>query len=294
MKMIASAIVTELGEPMHRAFILILFFGLISISGFAQNPKWAVWETEADTLMSHEDFSGAIKLYTKVIDASKLKDEPSYRVLYKRAVGYYSAGNFQKAVADMDRFIPKFQENYQARILRALAYRELGDVDNQFADVEKALELSRGEPQIMKWRAGLLMEKGEYELAKKDLLLVKLFQDDPEVEMNLAFAYYSLEKPDSALMAVNKSIEMDATFAPAYLYGGTFALEEENFELALKYLEVALRLDPENINALFYKGVALVELKKEKEGCSCLNKAFMAGQDDAADYLKQYCYGVDK
>ena len=292
--MIANAIVTELGEPMHRVFILILFFGLISFSGFTQNPKEAAWETEADTLMSHEDFIGAIKLYSKVIDASKLKDEKSYRALYKRAVGYYSSGNFLKAIADMDRFIPKFQENYQARILRALSHRELGDVDNQFADVEKALELSRGEPQIMKWRAGLLMEKGEYELAKKDLLLVKLFQDDPEVEMNLAFAYYSLEKADSALMAVNKSIELDATFAPAYLYGGSFALEEENFELALKYLDVALRIDPENVSALFYKGVALVELKKEKEGCSCLTKAFMAGQDDAADYLKQYCYGVDK
>ncbi len=294
MKTIASAIVTELGEPMHRTFILILFFGLISVSGFAQNPKWAVWETEADTLMSHEDFKGAIKLYTKVIDASKLNDEKSFRVLYKRAVGYYSSGDFEKAIADMDRFIPKFQESYQARILRALGYRELGEVDKQLVDVEKALELSRGEPQIMKWRAGLLMEKGEYELAKNDLLLVKLFQDDPEVEMNLAFAYYSLNHSDSALMAINKSIELDATFVPAYLYGGTFALEEENFELALKYLNVVLRLDPENMTALFYKGVALVELKNEKEGCSCLNKAFMAGQDDAADYLKQYCYGVDK
>lgn len=294
MKTIVNAIVTELAEPMHRAFILILFFGLISISGFAQNPKWAAWETEADTLMSHEDFEGAIKLYTKVIDASKLKDEKSYRALYKRAVGYYSSGAFEKAIADMDKFIPKFQESYQARILRALSYREIGEVDKQLIDVEKALELSRGEPQIMKWRAGLLLEKGEYELAKKDLLLVKLLQDDPEVEMNLAFAYYSLSQPDSAIMAINKSIELDGTFAPAYLYGGSFSLEEENFELALKYLDVALRLDPENMTALFYKGIALVELKKESEGCSCLNKAFMAGQDDAADYLKQYCYGVDK
>jgi hypothetical protein len=53
---------------------------LISVLGFAQNPKWAAWETEADTLMSHEDFVAAIKLYTKVIDASKLKDENSFRV----------------------------------------------------------------------------------------------------------------------------------------------------------------------------------------------------------------------
>lgn len=279
---------------MYRRVSLILFVSAITLTVFSQNPKWAAWETQADTLMSREDFKGAIKLYTKVISASKLKEKTSYRPLYKRAVAYYSSGDFNNAIADMNRFIPEFPENYQARILRALSYRELDDLDSQLTDVEKALELTGGEPQILKWRAGLLMEKNEYQQAKEDLLIVKQFQDDPEVEMNLAFAYYSLEKPDSALMAINKSIELDATFAPAYLYGGSFSLEEENYELALQYLDIALRLDPENVTAQFYKGIALVELKKEAEGCRCLTKAFMAGQDDAGDYLKQYCYGVEK
>jgi Flp pilus assembly protein TadD len=54
------------------------------------------------------------------------------------------------AIADMNRFIPEFPENYQARILRALSYRELDDVDNQLIDVETALELTGGEPQILK------------------------------------------------------------------------------------------------------------------------------------------------
>ena len=278
---------------MHRV-LLILVVSTITLTGFSQNPKWTAWETEADTLMGQQKFKEAAKLYSKVVDASKLKDKASFRVLYKRAVAYYSDGNFQNAIRDMDRFIPEFPENYQAHILRALAYRELDDVDNQLKDVEAALELSGGEPQIMKWRASLLMEKNEYKAAKEDLLIVKQFQDDPEVEMNLAFAYYSLDNPDSALLAINKSIELDATFAPAYLYGGSFSLEQENYELALKYLNVALKLDPENVTALFYKGVALVELKKEGEGCRCLSKAFMAGQDDAADYLKQYCYGIEK
>lgn len=278
---------------MHRV-LLIFFLSAITIAGFSQNPKWTAWETEADTLMSQQKFKEAAKLYTKVIDASKLKDKTSYRSLYKRAVAYYSDSDFQKAIKDMDRFIPEFPENYQAHALRALAYRESGDVDNQLKDVEAALELSGGDPQIMKWRASLLMEKGEYKLAKDDLIIVKQFQDDPEVEMNLAFAYYSLDNPDSAMMAINKSIELDGTFSPAYLYGGSFSLEQENYEMALKYLNVALKLDPDNVTALFYKGVALVELKKEAEGCSCLSKAFMAGQDDAGDYLKQYCYGIEK
>ena len=37
----------------------------------------------------------------------------------------------------------------------------------------------------------------------------------------------------------------------------------------------------------------MLELKNDKEGCSCLTKAFAAGEDDAAGYLKEYCYGVE-
>jgi len=97
MKTNASAIATEV-DRMHRVFFSILLLSLVSLSGISQNPKWAAWETEADTLMSHEDFKGAIKLYTKIIDASKLKDKTTYRPLYKRGVAHYSSGEFQKAI----------------------------------------------------------------------------------------------------------------------------------------------------------------------------------------------------
>jgi tetratricopeptide (TPR) repeat protein len=262
-------------------------------SGHAQDPKWKAWETEADTLMNRKDFAAAVKLYTQLIDATKLKERTDYRALYKRGVAFYSQSDFKNAVADMDRFIPQFQESYQARILRALCYRELGETDKQLEDVEKALTLSGGDPQILKWRAGLLIEKEKFNQAIEDLLLVRQMQDDPEVELNLGFAYYSIEKRDSALMAINKAIVLEATFLPAYLYGGSFSLEDAKYELAIRYINVALMLEPTNATAWFYKGVALIELKKEDEGCSCLRKAFYAGQDDAGDYLKQYCYGVE-
>jgi len=259
----------------------------------AQDEKWRAWETEADTLMSHEDFEGAVKLYSKVIEESQLKERQDYRSLYKRSVAYYSQGDFKNALSDMERFIPQFQESYQARILRALCYRELGETDKQLIDVEKALELSGGDAQILKWRAGLLIEKEEFNQAIEDLLTVRQLQDDPEVELNLGFAYYSVDKKDSALLAINKAIELEATFLPAYLYGSSFSMETGNYELSIKYVNVALMLEPDNATAWFYKGVALMELKKEDEACSCLRKAFYAGQDDAGAYLKQYCYGIE-
>jgi tetratricopeptide (TPR) repeat protein len=274
---------------------LILLFALagVTYSVQAQNAQLQAWETEADTLMSREDFAGAEKLYTKIIDASQLKERADYRALYKRAVAFYSQGDFKNALSDMDRFIPKFQESYQARILRALCYRELGETDQQLIDVEAALTLSGGDPQLLKWRAGLLIEKESFNQAIEDLLLVRQLQDDPEVEINLGFAYYSVDKKDSALMAINKAIELEPTFLSAYLYGCSFSMEAENYELALKYINIALMLDTDNTTAWFYKGVALIELKKEDEGCRCLNKAFYAGQDDAGDYLKQYCYSIE-
>jgi hypothetical protein len=58
-------------------------------------------------------------------------------------------------------------------------------------------------------------------------------------------------------------------------------------------LNLGMRVDPENPALLFYKGVALVELEKIDQACSCLNKAFYMGYDDASGYIEEYCYKVE-
>jgi tetratricopeptide (TPR) repeat protein len=182
----------------------------------------------------------------------------------------------------------------RAKLLRALIYRQLGDTDNQLIDLEKVIEAQGISPDLLRWRATLLLEKNEFQKAKADLLIVKNFMDDAELETNLGLVNYSLGNLDSALVCLNKAIELDVTYPASYVYAGSFCLQEEKFELALEYLNLGLRLDPTNRAAIFYKGVALVELKRTNEGCSCLRKAFAAGEDDAADYLKEYCYEVYK
>jgi tetratricopeptide (TPR) repeat protein len=278
---------------MLRVVFFLCLLALVFSSSVAQTPKWKAWEVEADTLLNREDYNGAIKLYTKVISASKLKERDDYAAVYKRGLAYYSSQNFSKAIEDMNLFVPQFPESFQAHVLRALSYRELGDSENQLKDVEEAFRISKGDAQIMRWRASLYLEMEKFQQAIDDLVIVKLVQDDAEIEMNLGFAYYSVGQKDSAFVAINRSIEMEATYLPAYLYGGSFALQESEYDLALKYLNIALRLDPENYTAWFYKGIALIELKKEDQGCSCLQKAFYGGQDDAGDYLKQYCFSVE-
>lgn len=275
---------------------LLFCFALCAVRLFAQDNQgqWAQWETDADTLMNRQDFEGAAVLYSKIIGECQFKEKTDYKYIYKRAVSYYSGGEFDQALADMNRFVPEFPESPQARILRALIYRQKGDGANQLIDLQKAIDLRGSSPELVRWRGALLADQGDFKGAKRDLEEIKVFTDDAELETNLGFVYYNLGSLDSALVCFNNAIVLDVNYAASYLYAGTFCMQDERYELAVKYLSLALQVDPANRNAMFYKGVSLAELNQTKEGCRCLKKAFDAGEEDAGDYLKQYCYEIFK
>lgn len=274
--------------------IILLISPSDVVFGQDEKARWAQWETEADTLMSRQDFAGATKLYTKIIDESKLKEKSNFKPLYKRAVSYYSAGDLDHALVDVDKFILEFPESPQPRLLRALINRQKGDEGAQLTDLQKAIDLGNTNPQLIFWRGTLLAAKGDNEKAKKDFLFVRNLGDDAELETALGTVYRSLGKTDSAFICLNNAIVLDVNYSPSYVYAGSFCVEDEKYELALKYLNLALRVDTENVSALFYKGVALVQLEKLDEGCSCLRKALDKGEDGAADYLKEFCFDVFK
>jgi tetratricopeptide (TPR) repeat protein len=278
-----------------RGKLLLYFFWLIltgiSLHSAAQSPKWKLWSEKGDTLYVHEDYKGAIKLYTKAISKSKLKDKEEYRMFYKRAVCYFSTEEYALALKDIETFSGAYPGVPQSSLLKAFIYREIENDDLQLENLSAAMENQEPGPDLLKWRGLLYLQKSEFEKAKSDLQLARDLKDDPEVETYLGLCFYNLQKKDSALSCFNRSVELDATFMAAYLYAGSLTLEDGDYDLCLKYLNLALRLDPSNKEALYYKGVALIEMEKVTEGCSCLNRAFYAGMDDAGDYLEEYCFG---
>lgn len=276
-------------------FVLFLFVSL-GFESQAQNvssTQLQAWEAEGDTLMSRQDFPAAIKLFTRIVDATGLKDKTAYNALYKRAICYYyTEGKEDLALKDVDKFIEEFPHVPQSHILRALIYRIKEDPAGQLNDLNVAIDFQPSNAGLLKWRAGLLLDEQKFEDARRDAQTAILFEDDPEAETYLAFAQFNLNNPDSALFAINKAIDLDYSYLPAYLYAGSFCIQKDEYALALTYLNLGLRVNPDHPALLFYKGVALVEMEKKDEGCSILNKAFYKGYDDASDYIKQYCYST--
>ena len=249
-------------------------------------------EAEGDTLVNRQDFEGAIKIYNKVIELSKLKDTESKGVLYKRAICFYNVGEFQKALDDLNVFIPAYPSFPRALYLRAFVNRELGNTQAQLDDINLLIEQNPLNADLLKFKAGIYIEDEKYPEAKKELLSLQKLTNDEQIETQLGFVYYSMSEPDSAYIHFDSALAINGGYAPAYLYMSSLCLEQEAFGLALTYVDLGLRLDPGNQQLLFYKGIALAESDQLEEGCRILANVFYAGMDQAGDYLKQYCYSV--
>ena len=247
-------------------------------------------EVEGDTLLNRQDFQGAIKIYNKVVELSKLKDTESKGVLYKRAFCFYSMGEFQRALDDLNIFIPEYPTFPRGKLLRAFVNRELGKTEAQLKDIDDLLMLNPTSPDLLKFKASIYLESEQYKEAKTELLKLQKVANDEEIETKLGFTYYNLSDPDSAYLHFDSALSFNGGYTPAYLYMTSLCLEQEAYEMALTYVDLGLRLEPGNQRLLFYKGIALAENENLEEGCRLLARAFYAGMDQAGDYLKQYCY----
>jgi tetratricopeptide (TPR) repeat protein len=275
------------------ACIGIFLFTISLTFGQSKPSKIQLAEALGDTLAQQENFSEALKQYAKVIKSTKLKTKQDRKILYKRALCLFYLGEYEKALSDLNVFIPENEDAPRARLFRAFVYRELDDLENQLADIQYVIEQDPMNPDLMKWEAGLLVEMGKNEEAVVAFKQIKRWGTDAEVEFYLGLAYYGLNNADSAIFHFDEAIAINGGFVPAYNYAGALCLEEGAYELALTYINLALRLEADNPQLLFYKGIALVELGKKDEGCSCLNRAFYKGVDDAGGYLEEFCFDAE-
>lgn len=276
-----------------RLFIIFFFChtftGSFSLAQGSE-PKWKKWEVLGDTAFSREDFRNAIKNYSKAIKASKLTQREDYALLYKRSLAYLNQGQLQNAIHDIDKFLEQYPMAFQAFLLKAYLHRENDEPNEALHSLSKAQELNPESPDIIKWRAELMLDLEQPSDAKNEILSLPRQYRDPQTEVMLGLSYYQLDKNDSALYYFNQALRMDPFFYPALMYATTVCLEDNELDLALGFIERAMAVNSTDPLLFFYKGAILAERNELDEACRCLNRAFYRGIDDAADYLKEYCF----
>lgn len=278
---------------MCKRVFVYLFLGLIILmSPFfvsAQSTSPAAMEVMADTLVARQDYQGGLDLYNKILKQSKKQDEAYYTVLYKRAFAYFGLGKLDESLTDVSQVITRYPSP-QASLLRLSIYEQQQNFEAQLKDLNELIS-ENPDPYMIRWRTSVLFQLEHYKEAQRDIQFLLTGSEDSELRLYLGVTYYYLNRPDSAILQFDKVIANDPTFIQTYVTAGSMLMEDGQYDAAMKYISLGLRQEPANATLLFYKGAALIEMKEIDKACSCLRKAFEAGMDDAADYLKEYCFG---
>ena len=280
--------------------LLILFlFTVVSTTLLAQRPAdnvLAAMEREAQEFMQQEKFQEAAAIFDKIITATGLEREEDYLALYRRSICNYYLGKTDMALNDINAFMPHNPGRSTPFLLRSLLHRSADQYALAVEDLNKVLTMNTGEQdsaQVLRLRSAAYLELRQYPDAIRDVRWAMKSGEDPEGLSILAFAYFNLDDEVNGLMAVHRSIELDFSYLPSYLYAASFFTQNGKNQLAVKYARLATMVDDTSMDAWFYLGAALVNLDELDQGCSCLNKAFYGGNDNAAGYLSQYCFPVE-
>lgn len=242
--------------------------------------------------MNRGDFKGAADLFTRLIQKTKFSSREDYDLFYKRGLAWFQSGDFEKALRDANYYKSNSGDG-QANVLKVYIYQKMNKMDDALSQIDTLQQLYGGNSELIKWKVQLLMDADRYADAKSELTAALKQEKDPQLALLLGLSHYYLGEFDEAFGVFDKLIADDPTMMDAYIYPASLCLEDSFYEKSVAYCELGLKQNSGDATLMFYKGVALYELGQNEESCRFLARAFQRGIDDAGDYLKEYCYGVE-
>lgn len=152
---------------------------------------------------------------------------------YLNAVNMVNVGNMDQAFGELNKALTLDPAHGQSLVLRGYLYLVAGQKEAALEDYGAALKVAPTDLGALTNRALLLMEMERYEEALSDLK--KRIKQDPYNWMahyDLAYCYGLLEKFDLAITGFNEVIKRNPEYAEAYLNRG-FARYNKHSNLGL-------------------------------------------------------------
>ncbi|MBE9559729.1 MAG: tetratricopeptide repeat protein [Proteobacteria bacterium] len=194
----------------------------------------------------HENYELTAKLYDKAMSygyqCSIHKDEAFMMFNYK---------HYQQALNELNGLIDRCPNNASAYLIRARTVRKLGDKRSALSDLDTALLLSPGDPQILGTRGFFHIREKNYREAITDLSnALSKNQKIPWMWDNRGYAYYKLEMYDEAISDFTSTLQVDSGYKRAYRRRGNTYKKLHKYDLALQDYSAGLEVAPDNVSLL--------------------------------------------
>lgn len=195
---------------------------------------------------------------------------PDAMVFSQQGIDKYQLGDYSGSITSFTKAINAQPKNPNFYKMRGTAYEDLGNDIEAEKDFRKTLELIPDE-FVAAYRLGMVyFRKKDFENA---IIWLKISFDNSE-GINLEDIGFT----NNNLLFVSKKIIAGNL--------GNFLTQVKKYEEGIKYLDVAIKIDPSYPNPYMAKGLALAQLGKIEEGIICLEIADKLGVAKAKDLIQ--------
>ena len=203
-------------------------------------------------------------------DLFNKKRNPDAMIYSQLGLDNYERKDYRGAIQEFTKAINSHPENQNFYTMRGTAHEDAKNDLEAEKDFRKALEL---EPTsfIASYRLGMVyFRKKDFENAIKWL--------------KISYNNYPIGDLSNLGLGNNNIIFVAKKLVAGNL--GNFLTQVKKFDEGFKYLDEAIKLDPNYHNPYFVKGMALAQMGKPAEGIPYVKKAMQLGNPNAGMGLK--------
>ena len=196
-----------------------------------------------------DDMSDAEKL--EVLDLQIEKHPNDAALLAQRAEVLLKLGRAKEASYDINKAVKEEPDNEKYLMLQADIYFANGDVSNSYSALTAAEKLSPESKEVQLKMGELTFYNRDYDRSLKHLTKVTEKEPDNRTALFMkGFIYKETGDTMSAVTLLRKVCDLYPDYAPAYEELGILYATHHD-PMAVEYLSTALRLEPNNTNAMY-------------------------------------------
>lgn len=210
---------------------------------------------KADQLLQNGRFHEAISIYDSILIASPEK----FAAITGRARAYKELGEYDKAYEDIERVLKVDQTNSDNLVLRGFLLARKGKIDSAKTDYFDAIAIDSN-AYAFNNLASIHMDNGSFDTALTYCNLAINRNKDPIFYNNRGYLYELMEQSRNAILDYDIAIMLDS-IQPFYYYNRSISRYHVNdIQGCIDDLSNAIRILPEFKECYYYRGIAYHDL----------------------------------
>ena len=210
---------------------------------------------------------------------------PDWNVLIRVAELYEKLGNLDAAVSSIEKLVSLDPANVSLQKILIDFYQKSNKIDKSLEVANDILELTPDDLDTRERKAQILISQGKWELAADEYNYILKQKDVPlDIKIRIGASYFNRSLKDSSLRKVTKdffqTIDKDTVDWQVKMFLGAVAINEKRDSAAIEYFKVVTDLARWNVDAWIRLGGLYFDNKKYEEAVKVMDEAIELFPDD--------------